>query len=148
MGSNEQDRSKTNVEEAKGRQPKAREPENRERLERRPTRILISRRTAKLLALAGIAALVLIAWYVPSALYIAVGGFALALILSFPVRGLSHFMPRGLAILLTYLVAIALDILTILVLVPLLVEQLGALISAAPDIARRGSEYYSNENTR
>ena len=136
MGSNEQDRSKTNVEEAKGRQPKAREPENRERLERRPTRILISKRTGKLLALAGVAALVLIAWFVPGALYIAVGGFALALILSFPVRGLSHFMSRGLAILLTYLVAISLDFLTILVLVPLLVEQLGALISAAPDIAR------------
>ena len=32
--------------------------------------------------------------------------------------------------------AISLDILTILVLVPLLEEQLGALISAAPDIAR------------
>ena len=125
-GSNEQGRGRSDAEEPKGRGS----------AERRPTRIPISSLTGKLLALAGVAALVLIGWFVPSALYIAVGGFALALILSFPVRGLSHFMPRGLAILLTYLVAIALDILTLLVLLPLLVEQLGALISAAPDIAR------------
>ncbi len=126
-GSNEQGRGRSDAEEGS---------KGRVRAERRPTRIPISKRTGKLLALAGVAALVLIGWFVPSALYIAVGGFALALLLSFPVRGLSHFMPRGLAILLTYLVAIALDILTLLVLLPLLVEQLGALISAAPDIAR------------
>ena len=108
----------------------------REPAERRPTPIPISKRSGKLLALAGVVTLVLIGWFVPSALYIAGGGFALALVLSFPVRGLSRFMPRGLAILLTYLVAIALDTLAIFILLPLLVEQLGALISSAPEIAR------------
>ena len=111
---------------------------------RRPTRIPISGLTGKLLALAGIAALVLIAWFVPSALYIAVGGFALALILSFPVQGLSHFMPRGLAILLTYLILTGLAILAFLFLVPLLVDQLGALIAAAPEIARSADRLTQN----
>ena len=100
-----------------------------------PTRIPISSRTGKLLALAGIVALVLIAWYVPSALYIAGGGFALALILSFPVRALSHLMPRWLAILLTYLLLVGLLILALLILVPMLVGQLRGLISSAPNIA-------------
>ena len=103
---------------------------------RPPTRIQISRRTGKLLALAGIAALVLIAWFVPSAIYIAVGGFALALVLSFPVRALSRLMPRWLAILLTYLVLTGLIVFAALVLLPLLAEQLSSLISAAPEIAR------------
>ncbi|MGB3681423.1 MAG: AI-2E family transporter [Rubrobacteraceae bacterium] len=125
MGSNGQDSNKTSV----GR------PESRER-KRRPTRIPISRQTGKLLALAGIAALILIAWFVPSALYIAVGGFALALILSFPVGALSRIVPRWLAILVTYLVLVGLLILAFVFLVPLLVDQLGSLISAAPDIAR------------
>ena len=103
---------------------------------RRPTRIPISSRTGKLLVLAGVVALVLIAWFVPSALYIAVGGFALSLILSFPVRALSHFVPRWLAILITYCVLIGLVVFALLFLLPLLVEQLSSLISAAPDIAR------------
>ena len=103
---------------------------------RRPTRIPISSRTGKLLVLAGVVALVLIAWFVPSALYIAVGGFALSLILSFPVRALSHFVPRWLAILITYCVLIGLVVFAVLFLLPLLAEQLSSLISAAPDIAR------------
>ena len=113
--------------------------ESRER--HAPTRIPISRRTGKLLALAGIVALGLIAWYVPSALYIAGGGFAIALILSFPVRALSHIMPRWLAILLTYLVLVGLLILAFSILVPLLIEQLGGLISSAPRIARSADRF-------
>ena len=107
----------------------------------RPTPIPVSKRTGKLLALAGIVALVLVAWYVPSALYIAGGGFAIALILSFPVRALSHVMPRWLAILLTYLVLAGLLVLGILILAPLLVSQLRALISSAPDIARSADRF-------
>ncbi len=111
---------------------------------RHPTRIPISRRTGKLLVLAAFGAVVLIAWLVPSALYISVGGFALALILSFPVRALSHIMPRRLAILVTYLVLIGLLVLAGLVLIPLLAEQLGGLIAAAPDIARSADRLARN----
>lgn len=109
-----------------------------------PTRIPISSRTGKLLALASIVALVLIGWYVPSALYIAGGGFALALILSFPVRALSHIMPRWLAILLTYLLLVGLLILTLLILVPMLVGQLRGLISSAPNIAHSADRLARN----
>ena len=71
----------------------------------------------------------------PGVLYIAVGGFALALILSFPVAALSRFLPRGLAILVTYSVLVGLLIFAFSVLVPLLIEQLQGLIGAAPSIA-------------
>ncbi|MGI9048504.1 MAG: AI-2E family transporter [Rubrobacteraceae bacterium] len=108
---------------------------------RRPARIPISSRTGKLLALAGIVALVRIVRYVLGALYIAGVGFAIALILSFPVRALSHIMPRWLAILLTYLLLVGLLILGALILVPLLVGQLRGLISSAPDIARSADRF-------
>ena len=133
----------------KGTRKQIRKASNNERSgakarKRRPTRIPISSLTGKLLALAGIAGLVLIAYFVPSALYIAVGGFALALILSFPVRALSRLMPRGLAILLTYLALIGLVILAFLVLVPLLVEQLASLVAASPEIARSADRLARN----
>ena len=124
MGSNKQSSSGT----------KAEKPEVEGR-NRRPTRIPISRLSLKLLVLVAIVALVLIAWYVPGVLYIAVGGFALALILSFPVAALSRFLPRGLAILVTYSVLVGLLIFAFSVLVPLLIEQLQGLIGAAPSIA-------------
>ena len=103
------------------------------------TRIPISRRTAKLLAFSVVAVLVLIAWLVPSALYIAGGGFAVAHILSLPVRALSHIMPRGPAILLTYLALAGL-----LILVSLIVEQLRRLISSDPDISRSADRLARN----
>jgi predicted PurR-regulated permease PerM len=103
----------------------------------RPTPIPISKRTRAALVLAAIAGLVLLGWFAPSALYIAVGGFALALLISFPVRVLSHVMPRWLAILLTYLVLVAAALLAFAILVPLLVEQLSSLIAASPDLARQ-----------
>jgi predicted PurR-regulated permease PerM len=102
---------------------------------RRPTPIKISRRVAALLAAGGIGALVLIVYFAPSALYITVGGFALALVLSFPVGALSRFMPRGLAILATYLVLLGLLALAFSVLGPLLVDQLSGLAAATPSIA-------------
>src|SRR5262249_32135308 len=55
-----------------------------------------------------------------------------ALLFSFPVRLLTRYLPRGLAILVTILVANLLLLLALLVLVPLLVEQLGALLDALP----------------
>jgi hypothetical protein len=48
-----------------------------------PTPIRISKRTAIVLTLAIGATLVLVLWAVPSALITVVGGFALALVLSF-----------------------------------------------------------------
>src|SRR5687768_14430899 len=91
----------------------------------RPTPIRISKRTAIVIALAIVLTLVLVLWTVPSALITVVGGFALALVLSFPVRALSRLMPRGLAILISFLAMFGLVLLAILILVPLLILQVG-----------------------
>ncbi len=45
----------------------------------------------------------LVLYAAPTILVVALGGMALAIVLSFPVRALSHVMPRGLAILVTFL---------------------------------------------
>ena len=71
----------------------------------------------------------------PSVATIAVGGTALALILSLPVRWLSRLMLRGLAILVTVLILLGVIVLALVLLLPILIEQLGALIYSIPGIA-------------
>ena len=102
---------------------------------RRPTPFLISPRTRWVLVGAGIVALFLLLRAAPDVLAVALGGFTLALVLSFPVRLLAHFMPRGLAILTTFLLLIGVFSLAMLLLVPVLIDQLTALIAATPSIA-------------
>jgi len=74
-------------------------------------------------------------WRAPSILFVAAGGMALALVLSFPVRLLSHVMPRPLAIAASFLTLVLLAVLGIYYVVPLLVNQLTGLAAAAPGIA-------------
>jgi predicted PurR-regulated permease PerM len=69
----------------------------------RPTPIRISRRTRTVLVVLGLLLLVLIMWFSPTVPVVLLGGFAVALVLSFPVRWLSHIMPRWLAMLVTFL---------------------------------------------
>ena len=109
-----------------------------------PTAIRISRRTRTALILAVIAALAYVVYRVPDVLAMTVGGIALALILSFPVGFLSHFMSRGLAILLSFLLVVGLVVLAALYLVPLVVEQLASLVSAVPGIASTVEQYLQN----
>ncbi len=109
-----------------------------------PTPIRISKRTRTALILAVLVLLGSVVWLVPSVLTTVVGGFALALALSFPVRWLSRFMPRGLAILLSFLLLVGLVVLAALILVPLIVEQFASLVSAAPGIASTIERYLSN----
>src|SRR5687767_2527464 len=71
---------------------------------------------------------------------VALGGVALAIVLSFPVRALSHFMPRGLAILLTVLAMLGLISLGFFFLVPLLIEQLSTLVRTTPRIANSANQ--------
>jgi predicted PurR-regulated permease PerM len=52
----------------------------------------------------GLVLLVLIMWFSPTVPVVLLGGFAVALVLSFPVRWLSQVMPRWLAMLVTFLV--------------------------------------------
>jgi predicted PurR-regulated permease PerM len=106
-----------------------------------PTPIRISRRTRTALILAVLVALAYVVYRVPDVLAMTVGGIALALVLSFPVRFLSRFMLRGLAILLSFLLVVGLVVLAVLIIVPLVVEQLASLISAVPGIANTVGQY-------
>ena len=100
-----------------------------------PTPIRISRRTRTALLVFGLIALALLMWAAPTVPVVLLGGFALALVLSFPVRWLSHLMPRWLAMLITFLLLAGIVSLAFLVLVPILIVQLVSFVKAAPHIA-------------
>ena len=108
-----------------------------------PTPIRISRRTRTALILAVLVVLAYVVYRVPSVLTTAVGGVALALVLSFPVRFLGRFLPRGLSILLSFLLVVGLFVLAALYLVPLVAEQFAALVRAVPGIATTVERYVS-----
>ncbi len=108
---------------------------------RRPTPIRIFRGTWNLIVCALIAAMVLILWAVPVVLAISLGGFAIALVLSFLVSLFSGFVPRAFAILLAFLILLAVLLLAFYVLVPLLVSQVGALVTALPVLVQNLEQY-------
>ncbi|HUG46250.1 MAG TPA: AI-2E family transporter, partial [Sphingomicrobium sp.] len=64
------------------------------------------------------------------------GGFAVAMVLSFPVQFLSRFMPRTLAILLAFLILLATLLLFAYGLAPIFIEQSRDLIAALPKLMR------------
>jgi predicted PurR-regulated permease PerM len=109
-----------------------------------PTPIRISRRTRTFLILTVLVVLAYVVYWVPSVLTTAVGGIALALVLSFPTRFLSRFLPRGLSILLSFLLVVGLFVLAALYLVPLVAEQFAALVRAVPGIATIVERYVSD----
>ena len=109
-----------------------------------PTPIRISKRTRTVLILAVLAMLAYMVYLVPSVLTTAIAGIALALVLSFPVGLFSRFMPRGLAVLLSFLLVVGLVVLAALYLLPFAAEQLVALFGAVPAIAD-GAERYLND---
>jgi predicted PurR-regulated permease PerM len=91
-----------------------------------------------------LAALVFVAWWVPSALFIVVGGFALATLLSTPVRTLSRIMPRrsrGLAVVVTFLVIVGLMVVGALFVVPRLMAQFATIADSLPALAESGRRY-------
>lgn len=83
----------------------------------------------------------MILWAVPIVPAISLGGFAVALVLSFPVHFFSRFVPRTLAILLAFLILSAVLLLVFYVLVPLLVSQVGALAVALPALVQNLEQY-------
>lgn len=103
---------------------------------RRPTPIPISRTARNLLAIAAVAAVLLIFWKVPILLVVLLGGFAVAMVLSFPVHLLSQVMPRTVAILLAFLILLAALLLFAYVLAPIFLEQSRDLIAALPKLIR------------
>lgn len=101
-----------------------------------PTPIWVSKRTRNVLIGAVLVLLAVVAWAAPSAVVMALGGGTLALILSFPTQFLSQFMPRGLAILVSFLLVIGLLFVGISYLAPVLLEQLTGFVASIPDLAR------------
>jgi predicted PurR-regulated permease PerM len=113
----------------------------RKRLDRGPTPIKISLFTWRfiLVALAGL--LVLVLWLVPIVPAVALAGFGVALVLSFPVHLFAQYVPRGVAILLSFLILLAVLLLMAYVLLPLIVSQAGALVTALPDLVQNLEQY-------
>ena len=104
------------------------------------TPILISLRIWIGIVVAGFALFALLLYAAPTVPAVALGGVALAIVLSFPVRALSHMMPRGLAILLSVLAMLGLISLGFFFLVPLLIEQLSTLVRNTPRIANSANQ--------
>jgi predicted PurR-regulated permease PerM len=109
--------------------------------ERTPTPIFVPPRVMAILVVLGVAALAYVLYAAPSILIIALGGTTLALLLSYPVRALSRVMPRGMAILMTFVAMIGLVVLALVFLVPLLVRQLRNFILIVPAIANNANEF-------
>jgi len=82
----------------------------------------------------GVLVVALIMWFSPTVPVVLLGGFAVALVLSFPVRWLSYFLPRWLAMLITFLALLGIGLLAFLILIPILVVQLVSFVKAAPEI--------------
>ena len=93
-----------------------------------------------MLLVGGVVALVLLMWVSPSVPLMLLGGSALALVISFPVRALSRVMPRGWAILASFLFLVGLAILALGVLVPILITQLISFISNVPAYATNAEQ--------
>jgi predicted PurR-regulated permease PerM len=104
------------------------------------TPILVSSRIWIGIVVAGVALFALLLYAAPTVPAVALGGVALAIVLSFPVRALSHIMPRGLAILLTVVAMLGLISLGFFFLVPLLIEQLSTLVRTTPRIANSANQ--------
>ncbi|WP_119065675.1 AI-2E family transporter [Rubrobacter indicoceani] len=105
-----------------------------------PTPIRISRATRTVIAISVAALILFVCWMVPDALIMLLGGITLAIILSFPVQLLSRFIPRGLAILFSFLLLIALLSLLVASIIPVLVEQFTSLVNAIPGFVNRANE--------
>src|SRR5215213_9806622 len=124
---------------------RARRPRGKDRQKKPPyggylTPILASPRVWIGIVVVGVALFALLLYAAPTVPAVALGGVALAIVLSFPVRALSHFMPRGLAILLTVVVMLGLISLGFFFLVPLLIEQLSTLVRNTPRIANSANQ--------
>src|SRR5829696_929138 len=124
----------------RARRPRGKGPEAKSGSGGYMTPIFVSPRVWIGIVVVGVALFALLLYAAPTVPAVALGGVALAIVLSFPVRALSHFMPRGLAILLTVVALLGLISLGFFFLVPLLIEQLSTLVRTTPLIANRANQ--------
>jgi predicted PurR-regulated permease PerM len=105
------------------------------------TQIPITPRTRNILIAVMAGALLFVFWKAPSVPRMLLTGAAVALILSFPVRLLSRFIPRGAAIAIVVLAMLASLAIAGAVLVPIAVSQLASLAVQAPLVLNEGYRY-------
>src|SRR5262245_36573174 len=101
----------------------------------RPTPIVIAPWGRAALLVGIVLGLGLFFYAAPSTIVILIGGFFVALVLSFPVDALARLMPRSAAILATVLLLLLIIALALLIAVPLLIAQLTELVRAIPGFA-------------
>lgn len=99
------------------------------------TPIAVSPWLRAVLIAAALAAVAWLLWTAPTVPTLLLGGGTMALVLSFPVRLLSRLMPRWLAILLVVTGVLVLLGVALLVLIPLVIDQLSQLILQLPTYA-------------
>ena len=92
-----------------------------------PTPIPITPRTFRLLLGGVVVAAILVGWVAPIVVTILLGGVTIALFLSYWVTQLARIMPHALAVLVPFIGLIALGVLVLLLIIPVLVEQLTAM---------------------
>lgn len=108
---------------------------------RKPTPIRISTTTWRVILMSLIALLLLILWAVPIVPAVALAGFAVALVLSFPVHLFAQYVPRSFAILFSFLILLAVLLLVAYILLPLIVSQSAGLVAALPNLVQNLEQY-------
>jgi predicted PurR-regulated permease PerM len=109
-----------------------------------PTPIVITPRTRTIILLAIVAGFIILWRSAPTAVTILLGGLTLAVFLSTPVNLLSRIMPRGLAVLCTFLILLLIGVVIGTILVPLLIQQLTAFTDSVPEVATTTIELLRN----
>ncbi|MGC4108235.1 MAG: AI-2E family transporter [Thermomicrobiales bacterium] len=98
-----------------------------------PTPIMITPRTRLIVLFAVAVALIWLTVEAPSIPRLLMMGATIALVLSFPVRMLSRFMSRNLAILIVVGSMVALVLLSLILLVPFLISEIGRFVEGLPN---------------
>lgn len=99
-----------------------------------PTPIYINQRTRLILLAAIVVAVIWLFIEAPSVPRLLVIGSVVALILSFPVRLLQHWMPRGLAILTVMGSTVAMAIVGLILIIPVAINEITIFVTHLPDI--------------
>ncbi len=100
-----------------------------------PTPIYISQRTRLILLAAIVVVVVWLFMEAPSVPRLLLIGSTVALILSFPVRLLQHWMPRGLAILIVMGSTVGMAIVGLILIIPFAINEITRFVEQLPEIA-------------
>lgn len=100
-----------------------------------PTPIYISQRTRLILLFAIVVGIIWLFLEAPSVPRLLLIGATVALILSFPVRLLQHWMPRGLAILIVMGSTVGMAIIGLILIIPFSIREITGFVEQLPDIA-------------